>query len=495
MPSTRASSKRKLTDFLEQPSPLTQTSRRPKARILNSVGQSSAALSSSSMQKSQPPTIKTEPSLHDGIGPKMKGNGSSRIPENSPLKTENLENEAKFNPESYDMGVPRYQHPKLPAEEDEIVMRKYYPAEMSNARVELYKSGQLPRPIDQIEQAISSTSEARAKIPVRDAVVHWFRGDLRVSDNTALHMASEKAKSKGASLIALFLVSPEDYEAHIKSPARVDFILRTLELLREDLDKLDIPLWVEVVENRKETGKKVLSLMEKWNASHIYGNMEYEVDELRRDVRFVKMALEKNIDFTVVHDSVVAPPGVLLTKGTGKPFTVFSPWFKAWVAYLHNNPKYLEVFDPPSKNPSNSRVQYKHLFGCPIPACPEGKRLDSDEVEYVRSTWPAGEKEALARLQRFLREKIKLYKDRRDLPNGHGTSALSVHFAAGTLSARTAIHRAYKILGNGTLNTGDKGITCWISEVGWRDFYRNVLINFPWVWYVSLSTLMCYYLY
>ncbi|KAF8455841.1 photolyase [Terfezia claveryi] len=360
-------------------------------------------------------------------------------------------------------------------------MRKYYPAEMSNERVEMYKSGQLPKPFDQLGQALSGTSTARSEIPVKNAVVHWFRGDLRVSDNTALHMACEKAKSKGVSLITLFLVSPQDYEAHIKSPARVDFILRTLEVLRKDLDNLHIPLWVEVVEDRKNTGKRVMQLMDKWNASHIFGNMEYEVDELRRDARIVNMALKKNIDFTVVHDSVIAPPGALLTKGTGKPFMVFTPWFKAWVAYLHENPNYLEVFPPPTPNPKESRIYYRNLFDCPIPPCPEGKRLDPKEVEYVRSTWPPGEKEALARLQKFLNEKIMAYKVQRDFPSGNGTSVLSVHFAAGTLSSRTAVNMARELLGNGTLNTGNKGISCWISEVGWREFYRNILVDFPWV--------------
>lgn len=86
------------------------------------------------------------------------------------------------------------------------------------------------------------------------------------------------------------------------------------------------------------------------------------------------------------------------------------------------------------------------------------------------------------RLGKFLDTKITDYKDKRDFPGGNGTSVLSVHFATGTLSSRTAINRAREANGQGGLNSGNKGITCWISEVGWREFYRNVLINFPWVW-------------
>jgi len=450
MPSMRSSGKRNFSDFLTPSTPLMANPHRLKLDAGGSVPKSNA-------QRVLVPS------------------GSTR----------KEHNRAGMDSELQHDGVPRYRHPKLSPEEDEIVVRKYYPAEMSDERVEMYKSGQLPRPIDQLEQALSSTSAARSAIPVTNAVVHWFRGDLRVSDNRALHMACEKARSKDVSLITMFLVSPQDYEAHICSPARVDFILRTLKVLREDLDNLHIPLWMEVVQDRKNTGKRVMELMEKWGASHIFGNMEYEVDELRRDAGIVSMALKRNIDFTVVHDSVIAPPGVLVAKSTGKPFMVFGPWFKAWAAYLHANPKYLDVFPPPTPNPKETCAYYKDLFDCPIPPCPEGKMLDPKEVEYVRSTWPPGEKEALARLQRFLDEKVMAYRDQRDFPGGNGTSVLSVHFAAGTLSSRTAVNMARSLLGNGTLNTGNKGITFWISELGWREFYKIILINSPWVWYVS----------
>lgn len=45
--------------------------------------------------------------------------------------------------------------------------------------------------------------------PIHGNVVHWFRSDLRLEDNRALHAASEKAKQNNTSLIALFVVSPQ----------------------------------------------------------------------------------------------------------------------------------------------------------------------------------------------------------------------------------------------------------------------------------------------
>jgi hypothetical protein len=45
--------------------------------------------------------------------------------------------------------------------------------------------------------------------PAKGNVVHWFRSDLRLEDNRALHAASQKAIENGKSLIALYVVSPQ----------------------------------------------------------------------------------------------------------------------------------------------------------------------------------------------------------------------------------------------------------------------------------------------
>lgn len=58
---------------------------------------------------------------------------------------------------------------------------------------------------------------------------------------------------------------------------------------------------------------------------------------------------------------------------------------------------------------------------------------------------------------------------------------LSPHFAAGTLSARTALSHA-RAKNSGRLSGGQEGLDMWISEVAWRDFYKHVLCAFPHIW-------------
>ena len=367
------------------------------------------------------------------------------------------------------------------AEKYGIVNRGYYPPEMSNERCREYISNERLRPIDLLTRAIKETEAARNNIQVGDAVVHWYKQDLRIRDNKGLYLASEKAKSKGVPLICMYIVSPQDFEAHITSSVRVDFTLRSLQVLKEDLAQLNVPLYVETVEKRKNIPSRILELCAGWGASHLFANIEYEVDELRREAKLTRMGLEKGIAVNAVADTCVVAPGELHT-GTGGQFAVYSPWYRAWMAFIHKHPHQLDRFAEPAKNPENARLKYAGLFDSHIPDAPENKTLSADEKKRFRSLWPVGEIEAHERLQKFLKQRVSKYKDRRNFPAEDATSMLSVHFAAGSLSTRSAIAAAQEANSTKKLDGGNAGIVSWISEVAWRDFYKHVLANWPFVW-------------
>ncbi|KAI5851706.1 putative Deoxyribodipyrimidine photo-lyase [Morchella snyderi] len=364
-----------------------------------------------------------------------------------------------------------------------LILRKYYPPELSDERAHEYINGDRQRPIEALEAALLETSNSRHQIPLGRSVVHWFRGDLRLSDNTALNLASTAAQASesgvNATLIAMYLISPEDFEAHLTSPAKVDFILRSLRILQKDLDKLDIPLYIEVVECRSMIQTRVLQLASEWGANHVYANAEYEVDELRRDVNIIRKGVTKGICFSVHHDLCVVKPGELSTKSTGKQFSVYTPWFRTWVEYVHTHPEVLEASPPPAANPSGTREVHSTLFNLPVLSAPESKSLSSKEATDLASRFPAGEHAAQTRLKKFLEERIAKYSEDRNTLCGGGTSMLSVHLANGTLSARQAVAAARDANTTRRLNAGSMGIITWISEVAWRDFYKHVLCNWP----------------
>jgi len=81
----------------------------------------------------------------------------------------------------------------------------------------------------------------------------------------------------------------------------------------------------------------------------------------------------------------------------------------------------------------------------------------------------AGEAAALGLLDEFLDTKVQDYADRRNQPGVPGTSRLSAHLKHGTVHPRTILARL------GQTN----GETAFRTELGWREFYADVLWNRP----------------
>lgn len=367
-----------------------------------------------------------------------------------------------------------------------IVVRPYYPPEMTDDRARKYIKNEIERPIETLQRALRDTVAQREQINKNmrsgeGCVVFWFKNDLRTYDNKGLHHASELAKAKAVPLVCVYIISPQDWEAHLTAPVRVDFMLRTLETLKKDLAELDIPLHVETVSRRKMLPAKMVQLCQEWEAKSMWCNMEYEVDELRREAQLVKDLCERGISFQVEHDTCVVEPGVL-KAGTGGQISVYTPWFRKWVAYLNTHPYELREYARPGRNPPSVRTKYKSLFDVEVPEAPENKPLSSEEKSRFRVMWPPGEHEAMERLQKFVTERIKSYHNTRNIPSGNGTAVISVHLAAGTLSARTAIRVAQAAAPTKTIIEDRKqGHPMWIGEVAWRDFYKHVLVHWPYV--------------
>ncbi|KAJ4164784.1 hypothetical protein LMH87_006445 [Akanthomyces muscarius] len=364
------------------------------------------------------------------------------------------------------------------AEKHGIVLRDYYPPEMSNTRARAYAEEALHRPMENLVIAQRETSEAMKKAAKGEAVAHWFKTDLRCADNTSLALAAQKAKELNVPLLCFYLVSPQDFKAHLRSPVRVDFILRTLKILKDDLAKLDIPLYIETVEERAKIPARVLELLDSWGCNHLCANLEYEVDELRRETKLLRLLAGKNKSFEAVHDTCVVPPGQL-RSGTGNQYAVYTPWYRSWMAHIHSNLDLLELHDVPPKNPASVRKAFMKIFDCEIPAAPKGKELSAEEKKRFHSLWPCGEHEAKARLDKFCEERVGEYSEQRNIPSHNGTSSLSIHLASGTISARTCVRTARDRNKTKKLDGGLDGIKVWISEVAWRDFYRHVLVRWP----------------
>nr|CAG8567204.1 8671_t:CDS:2 [Entrophospora candida] len=307
-------------------------------------------------------------------------------------------------------------------------------------------------------------------------ILVWFRTDLRIQDNPALYKASSLATNNY--VFTLFVISPEEWESHDVAPIRVDFWLRNLNILKEKLNILNIPVIVEKVNKSKDVPKFVIELCEKLNIDHLFANIEYEVDELKRDKDLLRLANSNSIKVEMIHSQCVVKPGSIKTKA-GTPYTVYSPFKNTWLAYVESNKSLLEISPPLTKSNDNSiKSSYPETFNYQIPDSIPGFELGKELSSTSKVNFPAGEEEAHERLSKFVQSRIQKYEKNRDIPSMNGTSILSPYLASGIISARQCINAAVRA-NNNNLSIGKPGVVRWIEEIIWRDFYRHVLFSFP----------------
>ena len=289
----------------------------------------------------------------------------------------------------------------------------------------------------------------------------WLRTDLRHYDNTALSAAAKRGPTA-----AVYLISPEQWQAHDDAPCKVDFWLRNLRTLSDSLQQLNIPLLIRTAPTWDQASAVLLELCQQLDVQAVHVNEEYGINETRRDKEVAQSLEARGIEFHRYLDQLLFQPGSILTQ-SGSYFQVFSQFRRICYNRLHMALPRI-VARPDSQAPLN-------IVPDSIPESVSGFAAPS---ESLRALWPAGEKEAQQRLAQFADEQIHFYQDERDLPAKPGTSQLSTYLAAGVISPRQCLHAALHS-NNGEFESGSPGVFTWITELLWREFYKHILVGYP----------------
>ena len=287
----------------------------------------------------------------------------------------------------------------------------------------------------------------------------WFRSDLRIHDNTALAAAARRGP-----VIAVFLRCLPHWQRHGHGANKLDFWGRGVAALGDDLAGLGIPLLHRDIDDFAKAPATLLEIARETGARALHFNHEYPLDEQRRDRAVTAAFEEAGLAATGHHDAVAFAPGELLT-GKGDYYGVFTPFAKAWHRQL--TPERIALRDTPAPQAPLP------IASDPLPPLP---RLDDTPID--GRLWPAGEGPAADRLERFLRFRGRHYQRQRDFPAIRGTSELSPYLALGMISHRQCL-QAVLAENDGALAEGDAGLTAWVNELVWREFYRHVAVGFP----------------
>ncbi|WP_375740053.1 deoxyribodipyrimidine photo-lyase [Pseudomonas boanensis] len=289
----------------------------------------------------------------------------------------------------------------------------------------------------------------------------WFRSDLRTQDNTALNAALDAGPT-----LALYLITPGQWQAHDDAPSKVDFWLRNLAELSTALRALNVPLLIRRADHWAEAPRALAELSHEQRIAAVHVNEEYGIHEVRRDRLVAASLADEGIALHRHLDQLFFKPGSVLTRSGGY-FQVYSQFRKVCYERLHAaiprclpTPKAQADMDIPS-DPVPDRVE---RFATPL--------------ESLRNLWPAGERVARDRLEAFAEEQLWQYQGQRDFPAQPGTSQLSPYLAAGVLSPRQCLHAALQA-NCGEFDSGHPGAVTWINELLWREFYKHILMGYP----------------
>lgn len=334
-------------------------------------------------------------------------------------------------------------------------------------------------PYDELKSALESQSTGKDVTQV----LHWFRSeDMRIHDNKALHDASELAKEAGKPLICAYLNCPEEFIWHGTSPARTDFICQNMSIVQAELKKLNIPLVFLEASSRNQIVPTVVKFVKDQGISHVFANYEYEIDELRRDIKFLQAIGDEDVQLSLRHDQTVVEPGTMVT-GAGKPMKVFTPYHKAWLSEIKADPSLIDVVSPPNKNSDKDKKALSKLFGTKPPSPPKEKQFASkEEQDRIRKLWPAGHDAGIKRMKDFIQKQIEDYAATRTNPAKDSTSRMSAYFSAGVVSMREVL-LLLKDYNKGSTDFSQggcsPGVASWVREIVFRELYRQTTMTVP----------------
>jgi len=297
-----------------------------------------------------------------------------------------------------------------------------------------------------------------------DTAIFWFRRDLRLADNTGLL----RALAEGASVQPVFIFDTTILAGLPRQDRRVDFIHRSLQALHETLQACGGGLRVV----HGDPVRELPALAKALKADVVYCNDDYEPAAVARDDAVETALNAMDVRFERSKDAVVFARDEVLTQQR-KPYTVFTPYRKAWFARLKAEP--LADLDTLRAEPVAAlRKRLAPSRGEPLPSLADlgFETTDLDALGVV-----AGTVGAQAALRQFLEHAIGEYPTDRDIPGTEGTSRLSLHNRFGTISIRRLVAEAQAHAHDNPRHA--EACTTWISELAWRDFFFQILHHHP----------------
>jgi deoxyribodipyrimidine photo-lyase len=269
--------------------------------------------------------------------------------------------------------------------------------------------------------------------------IFWFRRDLRLNDNKGLFHALQSKLP----VYPIFIFDQNILDELPEDDVRVTFIHQTLASLKKSLIEMGSDLRCFY-----GTPQAIFrQLTDNENLKAVFFNRDYEPYAMQRDAMVAEILSQQDLAKHSFKDHVIFEKDEVL-KDNGEPYTVFTPYKRKWLATLESVPASFQSI------PSESHLDR-------LARCDPSPMIGLDEMGFKATKIPYPDIQVPQSV-------IKSYDRTRNFPSlENGTSKLGIHFRFGTISIREKARKAAKL--NQT----------YLNELIWRDFYSQILANFP----------------
>jgi deoxyribodipyrimidine photo-lyase len=275
----------------------------------------------------------------------------------------------------------------------------------------------------------------------------WFRRDLRVHDHPALHAAAEASEP----VVPVFCIDQRLLGGPHASGPRTQFMLEGLADLDAALRDRGSGLVLRIGSPERE----LPALARELGAQKVHFSADVGSFARGRDSRVVRALREAGTE-AVPHPGIFAVDDVHeIRTRAGSPYTVFTPFYRAW----REQPRRELAPLPRSLPPLPSKVRQGKL----------PRLRDLGLRQEVTEPARGGEQAGRRAMSAFLKDAVAGYDDGRNQLHGRHVSRLSPYLHFGCISARELERR---------LPEGP-GAEAYRRQLCWRDFYGHVLRHFP----------------